>query len=222
MQKAEGTAHEARRIPLFAMAKLVSQAPDQGVNTPIPLADIMRIKSMTVSSIRPMFAQGFMPKGLMIATLMLVSLLAGPMANAQDVSQTGLMTYPGKEAAKLDAYKGKVMLVNFWAPWCVPCLKEFPSFQKMVDANKAKGLVVVAVTAEKDEKMIKKFLSHAKVEFPIYTDPDGKLHSMMGIKTMPTTVLVDKTGKVVKMYNGYDSNVGLAEMEKDALALAAK
>jgi thiol-disulfide isomerase/thioredoxin len=107
------------------------------------------------------------------------------------------------------------VLVNFWAPWCVPCREEFPELQTLQSKFAAGGLVVLGVTAEDDPKKIAHFLDKIPVSFQILQDLESGMHRAANVETMPSTLLVDASGKVIKVYSGYSRERGLREMERD-------
>ncbi len=97
----------------------------------------------------------------------------------------------------------KVLIINFWASWCVPCLEEFPSLVKLYTNYSDKGLEVLAFnTDEKDQvKLIQKVKKKFKLNFPIIVDKSGKYISDFMINAIPVSIIFQK-GKVVKVSNG--------------------
>lgn len=119
--------------------------------------------------------------------------------------------------------KGKVVLVNFWATWCPPCLKEFPDLIKLYDEYHSQGLEVVAISMNEPDEMedIAEFLQDHKPPFPIYvaasldeTFYDGIGNDWMGI--IPLTLIFDTEGKSAHYHL---KEVNFAGLEKDILAL---
>jgi len=144
-----------------------------------------------------------------------VLLLMAAAAQGADLQGLPLTTYPAKAHASLKDYAGHVVLVNFWAPWCVPCREEFPELQTLQSKYASGGLVVLGVTAEDDAKKIAHFLEKVPVSFAILQDLQSGMHRAANVEMMPSTLLVDATGKVVKVYAGYSRERGLQEMERD-------
>jgi len=99
--------------------------------------------------------------------------------------------------------KGKVVLYDFWASWCVPCKKSFPGYDKLHRKYADKGFMVVAVGTDKKKKDSDRFLKNLRVSFPIAYDRTQSLVSKVRPKTMPTAYLVGKDGKVIHIHNGY-------------------
>lgn len=113
-------------------------------------------------------------------------------------------------AKTVAANKGKVVLVNFWATWCVPCRKEMPLLAKMQTALAPKGFALVTVSADEadDEKAAITFLKNATIPGPAYikrVKNDDKFIASIDAKwsgALPALVLYDKTGKKVKVFVG--------------------
>ena len=105
---------------------------------------------------------------------------------------------------QLADYKGKVLLLNFWATWCVPCKQEIPWFAEFYDKYKADGLEVVGISVdEKGWKVVKPYVedkSHG-INYTILHD-DVDLTTMYKINLMPKTVLIDRDGRVASIHNG--------------------
>ncbi len=102
---------------------------------------------------------------------------------------------------RLSDLKGKVVAVNFWAPWCGPCRQETPGFVKIYHRYKEKGLVIVGVAAQTTEKDVRKFIEQYKVPYPVGISDEAAEH--YGIIGLPTTYLFDRSGKMVKSFVGY-------------------
>ena len=94
--------------------------------------------------------------------------------------------------------KGSVVLVNVWATWCNPCRFEIPTLQKMYDQNAKRGFKVVGVSVDEgDAADVKKFADEQKMTYPIVLDPDGRIANVLSTTVLPTTVLLDRHGKIV-------------------------
>ena len=102
---------------------------------------------------------------------------------------------------KLSDYRGKVVLVNFWASWCPPCRAEMPMFEDVYKRYKDEGFEILAVSTDISEDKVHKFLEEIKVSFPILMD-DGKVSETYGITGLPTSFLIGRDGKVVRIRLG--------------------
>ena len=95
-------------------------------------------------------------------------------------------------------FRGKVILVNFWASWCPPCVEELPSIQRLWISHDRSDFDVVAVNVGEDEPRIKQFLSifSPKLEVPIAIDPDLETYGAWRVSPLPTTIVVDRIGQI--------------------------
>lgn len=107
---------------------------------------------------------------------------------------------------KLSDFKGKVVLVNFWAVWCGPCQMEVPELVELYGTYRDKGFVVLGVSDPSDLKEIKSFVQEHKMSYPIVVDqgPVSEEYSVVGF---PTSFLIDREGKIVAKYPGYSPNL---------------
>jgi thiol-disulfide isomerase/thioredoxin len=104
------------------------------------------------------------------------------------------------EPLSRDELRGKVVLADFWATWCAPCIEELPSVQRLHDKYAEKGLVVIGIHSAKDTSRCKKFVTDHKISFPIVLD-SGKTAEGYGVTSFPTYFLIDRKGKVVSGYS---------------------
>lgn len=95
----------------------------------------------------------------------------------------------------LAAYRGKVVLINFWATWCPPCRKEFPSLGRVKKLFKPTDFEVLGVNVGEDPETVFSFAGNA--EFPVLFDRDSKAMAAWPVKGLPTTFLVDRQGRLV-------------------------
>jgi peroxiredoxin len=102
----------------------------------------------------------------------------------------------------LSSFKGKVVLIDFWASWCGPCRESIPSVVKLYNKYKAKGFEVVAVSIDSKRSQWVKAVKYFKMNYTSLLDPKGwqaDVISSYGIEGIPTTYLLDKEGKIVKI-----------------------
>ncbi len=112
--------------------------------------------------------------------------------------QTSFTDGSGRELS-LAAFKGKVVLLNFWATWCAPCVREMPTLDRLQARLGGQGLAVVAVSEDTGGLAVVSpfFKQYSLDNLEIYLDPTGELSRSFGLKGLPTTLLIDAEGHVV-------------------------
>ena len=102
----------------------------------------------------------------------------------------------------LHDFKGKVVFLNFWATWCIPCREEMPQMEKLYREFKDQGLEVVAVNFREDKPTVKKFVEKLGLTFRILLDPDGGVSNEYGAWALPLSYFVDRKGIFIGKVNG--------------------
>lgn len=102
----------------------------------------------------------------------------------------------------LHDYKGKVVVLNFWATWCPPCVEEMPSLVELQKRVKDKDVTVLAVSLDVDEGAYKKFIKDHNVDLLTVRDPDQKSNSLYGTYRFPETFVIDKNGILRRKFIG--------------------
>jgi thiol-disulfide isomerase/thioredoxin len=97
---------------------------------------------------------------------------------------------------RLGDHQGRVLLVNFWATWCSPCLTEMPAMQRLAEKMNGQPFDVVAINSSEPKKRVQRMAQRLKVKFPILLDPQGVAMSAWSVQVLPTTFLLDRFGKV--------------------------
>ncbi len=103
----------------------------------------------------------------------------------------------------LASLRGQVVMINFWASWCGPCRQEFPALDEMYRKYKPMGFTMVGINVESEKADAERFLGARPVSFPILFDPDNKVSGNYGVSAMPTTVLVDRQGRLRWQHRAY-------------------
>jgi thiol-disulfide isomerase/thioredoxin len=98
---------------------------------------------------------------------------------------------------------GKVVYVDFWASWCVPCRKSFPWMESMTKAHADDGLQIVTVNLDTKEKAAHRFLSDLHVTLPVVYDPQGKLAEKCQLQAMPSAFVFARDGTLQKRHEGF-------------------
>ena len=103
----------------------------------------------------------------------------------------------------LEAYHGRVVVLNFWATWCAPCRVEMPSFEKLYRRYRSQGVTVLAVTIDKNATpQIKSFVDEYNLSFPVLLDSKGEVERLYPSMTVPFTYVIDRKGRVVARVDG--------------------
>ena len=142
----------------------------------------------------------------LLKKLAVATLLAGTFITAQAALKVG-DTLPDLASFKLegklpDALKGKIIVVDFWASWCAPCAKSFPVLDEL-QKKYADRVVVLAVNVDEKKSKMDAFLAKHTVAFTIVRDAEQKLVAAVEPATMPTSFILDATGKVRFLHNGF-------------------
>jgi thiol-disulfide isomerase/thioredoxin len=103
----------------------------------------------------------------------------------------------GGASRSLGSFKGKVVFLNFWATWCGPCRQEMPSMERLYQRLRGKGLEIVAVNLQEDDKAVQKFVDELKLSFPVLLDKSGRVGATYGARSIPTSYIVDRNGFVL-------------------------
>lgn len=110
---------------------------------------------------------------------------------------------PSGDTGSLEDYRGRFVLLNFWATWCPPCLHEMPSMQRLYEALRDRGFVVLAVASDSAGKqVVEPFIKKLGVTFPIFLDQRSEVSNRYGARELPSTFLLDHQGNVVAAARG--------------------
>ncbi len=102
----------------------------------------------------------------------------------------------------LSQFKGQVVVLNFWATWCPPCIEEMPSLVQMQERMKSKGVTVLAVSVDVDESNYRRFLRDHNVNLLSVRDADQKSNELYGTFKFPETYVIDRQGVVRRKFIG--------------------
>lgn len=114
---------------------------------------------------------------------------------AGDTAPEFTITADNGQTVSLPDFKGKLLVLNFWASWCPPCVQETPSLSQFAAAYKSKGVVVLGISVDKDEKAYRGFIQKFKPNF--LTAREFKIHEDYGTFMYPETYIIDSKGKVL-------------------------
>ena len=151
---------------------------------------------------------------LLVFTLLSVTLLLSVNLDAQLFSPFEVDKLVGKKAPEfkardlsgksvsLSSFKGKPILLNFWATWCPYCREERPYLNSLHKEYKDKGLVIIAVSLDKSEETVRKFLKKMPLDFIILHDNDNAASQPYGVYSLPTSFTIDRNGIIKDKFLG--------------------
>jgi peroxiredoxin len=109
---------------------------------------------------------------------------------------------PGGDKFRLADQRGKVVMVNFWATWCPPCLEEMPAMERLYRKHKDAGFTLVAISVDADPKKVTPFVTEHKLTMPIGVDPKMDLASTYGVRALPSSFVVARDGNLAALAIG--------------------
>lgn len=173
--------------------------------------------STAVRDMGPKFAIGLLIGGIVVAALVEAR---GGVPDSGEAPGFELQRYDGK-TVKLEELRGKVVLLNFWATWCSPCVEEMPYFVKLAQKYESKGLVFLAVsdddpdTAKEDVEKFAKKTGLPLTPYVAYTNAAAR--RAYSVQALPTTVVIDANGQVVAAKRGMASEAWLEDKISEQL-----
>lgn len=146
-------------------------------------------------------------KALLTALIMLISIFN---AHAAEVGQAApQFTLPSllqNQPTGLNQFSGKVVYVDFWASWCLPCRTSFPLLNQLQQKLKDQNFEVVAINLDEDKANAEKFLKDIPVTFTVLRDANGEWADKYVVESMPTSFIVDKQGVIRNIHHGFVSD----------------
>ncbi len=132
--------------------------------------------------------------------------------NAVPAPDFTLQTLDG-ESVSLSDYRGKLVMINFWASWCPPCNSEMPDLQRYYEQHQDEDFIILGVNYQDTPDKVQAFIEKYGVTFPILLDSDGRIANLFGVQGLPTSFFVDKEGNVL----GYQPGPVTKEMLEDGI-----
>ncbi len=124
---------------------------------------------------------------------------AEPTGNAPDFT---LKSAAGANL-RLQEQRGRVVMINFWATWCGPCRVEMPHLNRLYDKYRSAGFQLLGVNIDEDPAKAQALATKLGLQFPVLFDADKRVSKLYDLTTMPSTVLVDRDGRVRHVHRGY-------------------
>jgi len=119
------------------------------------------------------------------------------------LSMVSFTTSQAEESLDLSEYQGKVVLLDFWASWCVPCRRSFPWMNQMQEKYGESGLVIIGVNMDAEAGAAQAFLDDYPANFRIINDPDGELAREYGVIAMPSSYIIGRDGQLATRHLGF-------------------
>ena len=138
-----------------------------------------------------------------IAAALSVSLPALAGSSAAAPAPTFTLASRAGQDVSLAQYKGQVVMLNFWASWCGPCRQEMPLLESIYKKYNKMGFTLLGVNVEPDSNAANEWLKATPVSFPILYDRDSKVSKLYDVAGMPSTVIIDRSGKLRVLHRGY-------------------
>lgn len=113
------------------------------------------------------------------------------------------------EHITLDDLRGKVVLLDFWASWCGPCVASVPELRNLYRRYSREGFVIIGISSDRDEQVWKEFTATSRMNWPQYRDENGRIYNAFNIRALPTYVLIDKEGVVRFLARGWQPPANL-------------
>lgn len=136
----------------------------------------------------------------------ILTLLVAVSINAKEISGPApdftLKSNQGKNLRLADL-RGQVVMLNFWASWCGPCRQEMPLLDELYGRYNPTGFVLLGVNVDADPQEADKLLSEIPVSFPVLYDTNSKVSESYKVDAMPTTIFIDRDGKLRYLHRGY-------------------
>ena len=149
------------------------------------------------------FAGAIFPAVILLAVLLgLVGCYAGTRPSRIGSAAPDFTVHDSEHTVTLSQFKGQVVVLNFWATWCPPCIEEMPSLVQMQQRMKAKGVTVLAVSVDVDENQYRRFLREHNVSLLSVRDADQKSNELYGTFKFPETYVIDRNGVVRRKFIG--------------------
>lgn len=131
---------------------------------------------------------------------------------APDVQLTSL----SGEAVSLQSFRGKRVVVSFWASWCGPCRLELPMLQAFYEKYRGTGAAfeILAVSTDDNRSDAEKYVNEAGLRFPVLWDPRGQAQNAFGVDAIPALFVIDENGKVLSGDVGYDGTLEMKLLQR--------
>lgn len=139
----------------------------------------------------------------MLKKAVFIFALLGPVAAIAANPAPAFNLPSARGQVNLQDYRGKVVYLDFWASWCVPCRHSFPWMNDMQKKYMSKGLVVVTINMDKKRTLANEFLKRFPASFVVAFDPEGKTAESYEVMGMPSSYIINRKGELVYSHVGF-------------------
>lgn len=146
---------------------------------------------------------------LFVFLILLIKISIADELTGKTAPAFSLIDTKGKDI-NLSDFRGKVVLLDFWATWCVPCNKEFPYLIKFYQEHYKDDFIILAVNIDNNKENMNRFLreqyleSYVSHKFPVIFDKDKKIPPLYKLESMPTSIFIDKKGIIRYIHTGFN------------------
>jgi len=142
--------------------------------------------------------------GIGVLAILLVFVIYGAVyehiVEAGDTAPQFTVTTDNGRVVSTSQFGGKLLVLNFWATWCPPCVEETPSLSRFAAGMANQGVVVLAISVDKDEKAYRNFVERHRPAFLTARDPQARINADYGTFKYPETYVINASGKVVRKF----------------------
>lgn len=104
----------------------------------------------------------------------------------------------------LSDFRGKVVLLDFWATWCGPCAASIPFYESLYHRDESKGLVVIGINEDDNRSAVDRFVREHSLRYLVLLDPGRRAYDSYGVEGLPTAFLIDRDGRIVQRWLAFD------------------
>jgi peroxiredoxin len=144
--------------------------------------------------------------GCLVVFLSFTPLYASDISPGQPAPEFTLKSLKDKNLS-LKELRGQVVMINFWATWCGPCRQEIPALNTLYEKYRDTGFVLLGVNVDSESANAVQMVSRLKATYPILFDADKRASVLYQVSAMPTTILIDRDGKVRYIQKGYVTGI---------------
>jgi len=146
--------------------------------------------------------------GLAALGFLIVNTMSPQVVKVGDRAPNVTVTTDSGKQISLRDFGGKVLVVNFWASWCPPCIEETPSLNEFAKLMAGQGVVVLGINVDQNQKNYEGFAKHFQLAFPNVRDPEQAISYRFGTYQFPESYIIDRSGKVVRKFAGVPDRQG--------------